>query len=166
MKTLVSYFSQTGNTKRVADAIYGEINGEKELKELGDVGSLWDYDLAFIGFPIHAFGPAQPAKDFLQQQAKGKKVALFITHAAPEGEEGIEDWLNNCRKAASDAELVGMFDCQGELDQNTADFLLKSDNPMFQEFGARRPDTLGQPDESRLARAREYAREIMDKVGV
>ncbi len=29
MKVLVAYMSKTGNTKKVAEAIYGEITGEK-----------------------------------------------------------------------------------------------------------------------------------------
>ncbi len=65
MNVLVTYMSQTGNTKKVADAIYEEINETKEIKELKSVESLETYDLAFVGFPIHAFGPAQQGKDFL-----------------------------------------------------------------------------------------------------
>ncbi|MDM8001227.1 MAG: flavodoxin family protein, partial [Dehalococcoidia bacterium] len=40
MKTLVAYVSRTGNTKKVAHAIFAEIRGEKELKELGQVSTL------------------------------------------------------------------------------------------------------------------------------
>ena len=32
MKLLVTYLSQTGNTKKVAEAIYGELSGDKELQ--------------------------------------------------------------------------------------------------------------------------------------
>jgi hypothetical protein len=41
---------------------------------------------------------------------------------------------------------------------------MKSDNPMLQEFGRHRPDTLGQPDEASLARAGEFARQMLKKV--
>jgi len=34
MKTLVTYMTQTGNTKRIAEAIYGEITGEKDIKDI------------------------------------------------------------------------------------------------------------------------------------
>ncbi len=164
MKTLVAYFSQTGKTKKVAEAIYESIEGDKELKELGEVESLDGYDLSFIGFPIIAFGPAKEGKEFLEEKAAGRKVALFITHAAPEDQEGIEAWLDKCRDAASSAELVGFFHCQGELSEAIANALLKSDNPMMRSFGERRPETLGQPDESRLQRARDFAREVMAKI--
>ena len=117
MKVLVAYFSQTGKTKSVAEAIFESIGGEKELKKLDEVDSLEGYDLSFIGFPIIAFGPAKEGKEFLEQKAAGKKVALFITHAAPEDQEGVEAWLDKCREAASSAELVGFFHCQGELSE-------------------------------------------------
>ena len=78
MKILVTYFSQTGNTKKVAEAIYGEIEGDKELKEFPEVESLEGYNITFVGFPMQAFGPAQQAKDFLTSQCTGRKIALFL----------------------------------------------------------------------------------------
>jgi flavodoxin len=165
MKTLVACFSQTGRTRMVAEAIYEAVAGEKEIKELGEVDSLEGYDLSFIGFPIVAFGPAPQGRDFLEQHAAGAKVALFITHAAPEDQEGVEEWLDKCKDAAAAADLVGFFHCQGELSEQIADFLMKSDNPQLQEFGRRRPETIGQPDESRLQKARDFAKEVMGKMG-
>jgi flavodoxin len=157
MKTLVAYFSQTGKTRMVAQAIYEAIPDDKEIKELNDVDSLEGYDLAFIGFPIHAFGPSKDGKDFLEQKAAGKKVALFITHAAPEDQEGIGEWLDRCREAAAGTELVGMFHCMGELSEQIADFLKKNEDPTMRSFGEHRPETLGQPDQDRLRKAREFA---------
>jgi flavodoxin len=163
MKTLVAYLSQTGNTKKVAEAIYSEIPEEKELKELGELTGLEGYDLCFIGFPVHAGNPAVAAKEFLEKSGSGKKVALFVTHAAPEDAEDVPGVLDVCREAAANAELVGFFDCQGELDQKIAELLLKSDSPKHQEFGRRAPETKGQPDETRLDKARAFAREVMEK---
>jgi flavodoxin len=164
MKTLVAYMSQTGNTKKVAEAIYGAITEDKEIKELGGVDNLNEYDFVFVGFPIHAFGPAEPAKKFLEAHAAGKKIALFITHAAPEQSEEIKGWLGACEEAASQADVVNMFDCQGELAEAIMDMLLKSDDPNIRAFGELGPMTKGQPDETRLERARAFARETMEKV--
>jgi flavodoxin len=164
MKTLVAYFSQTGQTKKVAEAIFESIEGDKELKEFSQVDGLEGYDLSFIGFPIIAFGPAKDGKDFLEQHAAGRKIALFVTHAAPEDQEGVDAWLDKCREAAAPADLVGFFDCQGELAEAIADVLSKSDDPMMRSFGERRPETLGQPDAVCLQRAGEFARETMGKL--
>lgn len=163
MKTLVAYVSRTGNTKKVAHAIFAEIRGEKELKELGQVSTLEGYDLAFIGFPIEAFGPAKPAAEFLQKNAAGHRIALFITHATPEDSPELAAWLDNCKAAAAGAKLVGVFDCQGELSQQIADFMTKSGDERLAAWAKERELTIGQPDAGRLDRARRWAKEIAAK---
>lgn len=164
MRTLVTCFSQTGNTRKVADAIFGEVTGFKEMKELGELEDLTGYDLIFFGLPIHAGGPAAPAREFLEKNAVGRKMALFVTHAAPEGSDDVAAMLEACRQAASGAALLGVFDCQGELAKPIAEFLLKSDDPRHQEFGRRAGETEGQPDDECLNRARKFAREIMGQL--
>ncbi len=164
MKTIVDYMSQTGNTKKVAEAIYGEIPGEKEIKEFKEVDSLDAYDLTFIGFPIQAFGPAEDAKKFIKKYAGGKKIALFMTHAAPEDNEEVPVWLEACRKTAAAAEIVGMFDCQGELAPEIMALLKQSDDPKIRSFGELGPATKGQPDETRLEKARVFAKDMIQKI--
>ncbi|MGQ9720478.1 MAG: flavodoxin family protein [Candidatus Jordarchaeum sp.] len=163
MKILVAYWTQTGNTEKIAEAIYDEIKEEKELKKLNEVDNLDGYDLAFIGFPINAFGPAAPGKKFLEKNAKGKNIALFITHAAPEDMEELQEWLARCKEPAVEANLVGFFDCQGELSEQIANILKKQEDPKLRAFGEMRDQTLGQPDASRVERARVFARETMKK---
>ena len=164
MNVLVTYFTQTGNTKKVAEAIHEEITEAKEIKELAAVESLEGRDLSFIGFPIMAFGPAKPAKEFLAAHAAGKRVALFITHASPEDSEPLEEWLAACREAAADTDLVGVFNCQGELAESIADLLANNEDPQIRAFAEGRSQTVGQPDEARLEKARAFAREIMEQV--
>ncbi len=159
MKVLVAYVSRTGNTKKVAEAIFKEIKDTKEMKDLEQVEGLEGYDLAFVGFPIEAYGPAKQAVAFLEKHAAGKKIALFITHAAPEGDERVGEWIESCRAAAASAKLVGVFDCQGELGEQVADFMLKSGDDNLIAWAKERPSTMGQPDAARLKRARAWAKE-------
>ncbi|MFC1978144.1 flavodoxin family protein [Chloroflexota bacterium] len=56
MKILVAYMSKSGNTKKVAEAIFEEISDEKELKTVDEVDSIAGYELTFLGFPIHNLG--------------------------------------------------------------------------------------------------------------
>lgn len=164
MKFLVTYISQTGNTKKIAEAIYETIPEEKELKPLGEVESLDDYDFVFIGFPVQQFGPIQKASKFLKTKASGRKIAIFVTHATPPGIPILEGILAKCKKAATGSELVGFFDCQGELSENVAQMLMRIDNPQMQEFGKMRHLTVGHPDASEVESARVFARDIMDKI--
>ena len=77
MKVLVTYFSQTGNTKKIAEAIFDEIQTEKEIKPLKDVENLESYDFAFIGFPVHGFGPTKKAADFIKKEDKVRKEYIL-----------------------------------------------------------------------------------------
>jgi len=161
MKFLVAYMSQTGNTKKVADAIFGAIRGEKEIRPLAEVTSLDGYDLAFVGFPMHAGGPAKPAEAFLQQHSRGKNVALFVTHASYEDGPGVPEALDKCKAAAAGANMVGLFHCQGALSEAIADFMLKSGDPGLAAAAKQRGLTTGQPDATRLKRARAFARDVV-----
>ncbi len=60
--------SLSGNTKKVAEAIFQEIQDEKEIKELGEVENFEGYDIAFVGFPVHRFGPPDKVKNLLEKQ--------------------------------------------------------------------------------------------------
>jgi len=162
MKVLVAYVSRSGNTKRVAEAIFAQIQGEKEIKELSRVDGLHNYDLAFIGFPIEGYGPAKEAAAFLEKHAEGQNIALFVTHAAPEDSPDLPAWLNNCKAPACKATLRGFFDCQGELAEQIADFMTKSNDEKLIAWAKDRPSTIGQPDATRLEQACLWAREVME----
>lgn len=164
MKVLVAYMSVTGNTKKVAEAIFKEIQEEKEIKELGEVENLEGYDAAFIGFPVHGFGPPEDVKVFLDKYAKGKNIALFITHAMPQSMEMLEGILVKCNEPACEANLLGTFDCQGELDESLTQKLLNNPDPKMQKFGAMREMTLGHPDANEIESAQLFTKEIMEKV--
>jgi flavodoxin len=160
MKIMVAYMSQTGNTKKVAEAIFEELQGEKEIKEFAEIVSLDGYDLVFVGFPMQAFGPAQPAKEFLSEKCGNKKIALFTTHGVTEDFEELPGWLDNCKQAAGGANVVGLFDCQGEVAEFLLDAAAKSDDPLMQKLAGAGATGKGQPDAASLDRARAFAREM------
>ncbi|WP_406660951.1 flavodoxin family protein [Methanolobus sp. ZRKC3] len=164
MKTLVTYMTQTGNTKKIADAIYGEIAGEKDIKAIGEISNLEGYDLVFVGFPVMQFNIPEKVSNFVKENVAGKNIAFFMTHAVPEGFEAIQSWTGSCKDIAEGGNFLGTFDCQGELAQPVVDRLLKADDPQMKAFGEMGPSTKGQPDESRIQKAKEFAKEIQAKV--
>jgi len=159
-KVLVAYMSKTGNTKKVAEVIYDEIQGEKEIKTIEEVESLNSYDLAFLGFPIHAYGPDKKARKFLETRTNGRKIALFITHASPEDWHELPEWLDKFNSAAAGSNIVGRFDCQGRLGKGIK--FLMSIIPGKVRTQAKGDESQGQPDATRLERARVFAREMME----
>ena len=113
MKVLFTYRTLTGNTKKVIDAMYNEIQAEKELKPWSETKSLAGYDLTFVGFPIEMLGPGPETKEWLGQYVKGQRIVLVITHGSPEDASPLKEWLQKCREAAAGAEIIGLFHCQG-----------------------------------------------------
>ncbi len=164
MKVLVAYLSQTGHTRKVAEAIYGEIPTEKDIAPIDKLEAIDGYDFAFLGFPIRGEGPDKKTVQLLEKHCTGgRKVALFITHASPEGEPELAQWLDKFRAAACGAEIVDMFDCQGQLAKAIKMFMRVMPNAKYRMW-AKMDNSQGQPDETRLERARVFARSVMQKV--
>lgn len=44
MKSMVVYSSKTGNTKKLANGIYGALSGEKEIYPVDEAPSTLDFD--------------------------------------------------------------------------------------------------------------------------
>ena len=163
MKILVAYMSKTGNTKKVAEAIFEGINDEKEIKAIDEVGSLEGYDFTFLGFPVQKMGPDKTTVKLLEKHCvNGRKVALFITHASPEGVGELGSWLDKFRQAARGANIVDMFDCQGELAKNVKFIMSIWPNPKFRMW-AKQDNSKGQPDKARLDRARDFSKNVMKR---
>ncbi len=162
-KILVAYSSQTGKTKKVAEAIYDAIPQPKEIKPIKDVDSLKDYGLSFLGFPVHAEGPDKKAKEFLQEHVKDKTIALFITHMAPEESPELPEWIQKFREAAVGARIIDVFNCQGQASRLVKTIMRLSLNSKYRER-ARSDTSKGQPDFQRLERAKEFANNVMTRV--
>ncbi|MEI6457257.1 MAG: flavodoxin family protein [bacterium] len=164
MRILVAYYSLTGNTLKVAEAIFDEIPEPKEIKPLDEIQSLEGFDLTFVGFPILQFGPPPPIRAFLENQGQSRNIALFVTHASwrsPELSPMLDSWLRKCKAAASGVTLLGFFDCQGELSEASAELLINSEIPQIRYFGSLRHMTIGHPDITDLENARQFARDII-----
>jgi flavodoxin len=163
MKVLVAYKSSTGNTKKVAEAIYGEIGCEKEIKPMAEVQDLAGYDLSFLGFPTHGYGPDKKTVETLSRLCtSGKKVALFVTHGAPENEPEVPEWIAKFKQAASGAEIVDCFDCQGQMSSGVKLFMKVSLNKKMRT-DVKKDSSQGQPDATRIERARTFARDTLNR---
>jgi flavodoxin len=131
MKTLVVFYSQSGNTRRVAQIIAQQLTAD--LEELVDrrarrgiFGFLRsgrdafrgrtteieplrrqpsEYDLIVVGTPVWAARPAPAVRTFLQSHdLGGKKVALFCTMSSQGGEKTcaiLKDLLPRARLVGS-----------------------------------------------------------------
>lgn len=82
MKTLVTYSSKGGNTKKVADAIYEQLHdGGKvnvDLLHLDDVENFDDYKAIIVGYWADKGKADEVASKYLPQ-IKNKDMGIFIT---------------------------------------------------------------------------------------
>jgi hypothetical protein len=164
MRTLVTYMSLSGNTRKLADMIYANVDGPKDLRELGEVQSLEGYDLVFVGFPVHQFGAPASVKEFMEKNAKERNIALFVTHAMPPRMDMLKGIMAKCQAPFAQARVLGVYDCQGELAESVARSLIGSPSPQLQEFGRMRTLTIGHPDAAEISGAGEFARSIVAMV--
>jgi flavodoxin len=78
MKALVTYCSQTGNTEKLAQAIYEGIEqAEKDILLVKDAGDIEGYDVIFCGFPVQAHCVPEDMASFMKNIPDGKKIGHF-----------------------------------------------------------------------------------------
>ena len=168
MKVLVTYFSQTGNTEKIANAICEEAAraNEAELKKLEDVspGDVAGYDFILIGSPLHASNLAGPVKEFLGsiQAGSGQKMAGFITHFAPGYPEQAMDGFTEPIKAAckeKGIEYKGCFDCQEALTESLHERVKK--NFSDEKWAEMVKQMTGHPNEEDKAKAKAFAKNLL-----
>lgn len=181
MKVLVAYFSETGNTKKVAEAIGEEATAgghDVDLKAVGEfaAGELEAYDIVFLGSTCHSSDLAAPVKELLNAIPEGStfKLAGFVTHSTmtPEGgalqKEMYEKWAGRCPvtfEAVSKEkaiELLGFFHCQGAPSPPIEAFIRGNaipDEAQWEEYiaEARKHPTAGD-----LEAAKAFARKVLE----
>lgn len=170
MKVLIVYFSQTGNTEKIASAIHDEVSLSEtaDLKHLDNVdpGSLSDYEHVFIGSPIHAGTIAKEAQDFLEKFPRfpGLRLAGFITHAAtayPKQalEQMTQPFVDICRD--KEMEYLGCFNCQGYLADFMHEAVQKMQNASDEEWREKVKRMTGHPNAKDEADAKAFARKSL-----
>jgi flavodoxin len=162
MKSLVVYYSETGNTKKVAEAIYEGIQQEREILDLGSVKDLKGYDLIFFGFPVISGKMAKKAAEFLETNSQGRRIALFCTQGAAKDSKFALGALEHAKKICSGATVSGTFNCRGEVVHKILEAV--SQKPEFHSWVESAKDSTGHPDQSDLEQATEFAKEVVLKV--
>lgn len=162
MKALVTYFSQSGNTAKVATAIYEGIEAaEKDLAPISEVGDVSDYDLIFCGFPVHAHRVPRSAEAFLEKLPAGTKVALFATHGSLRGGILAVQAFHHGITIGHELNILGTFGCRGKVRQSVLDALEEKAENWAWVMEAR--SAAGHPDGADLADAADFALKMITK---
>lgn len=81
MNAAVVYFSRTGNTKRLAEAIAETAKAPAYELSQAEAAKIADVDLLIFGTPVEGASPAKEALAYLQNlpAVTGKKAIVFCT---------------------------------------------------------------------------------------
>ncbi|MBS7287537.1 MAG: flavodoxin domain-containing protein [Candidatus Freyarchaeota archaeon] len=144
VRALVVYYSETGNTEKVAKAIANALNAE--LRRVEEAVDVLGYDLLFIGTPVHYFGPAKPVIRFLDglPDLTGKAGVAFCTFHNS-GDKKTISYIRG-RLEERGARFLGGFSCKGE-------------SRLVANLGPRIFNK-GRPNEEDLRKAEEFAKTI------
>ena len=158
-KILITYFSLTGNTKQVAEAIHESLEGDRTIKPVDEVQELEDYTLIFIGFPVHSHSVPFKIERLLKRIPERKKIALFSTHGAITGSHLSQEALEHAVVTASQTKVLGTFSCRGKVSSQALEILSKS--PEHMTWAEMAPSAQTHPDEGDLEDARSFAKRMM-----
>jgi len=157
-QTLIAYFSRTGNTKKVAEAIFEELGGDSVLEPIDKVAGVDEYELVFIGFPVQSHSVPYKVEMFLKKFPAGKKIALFSTHGSLPGHRLSREALEHAAVSASQAKLLGTFACRGKISLEALEAIGKS--PEHQEWTEMAASAATHPNDIDLAEAKIFARQM------
>jgi flavodoxin len=176
-KALIVYWSKTGNTRKVANAIgrglenAGMQVANKEQHEAED-DDFFSYDLVCVGAPAYSWHPPEPMDKFLKakfagyrQQGKikpgapkihGKNALIFVTYSGPH--TGIDEATPAGKYMAQFFEHLG-FDVKAEW-YILSEFHGSLENSTLGMMG----DIRGKPTEEELRKITEEATRLAQTI--
>jgi flavodoxin len=115
MKSLVVYSSRTGNTKKVAQAIYEVLPEPKDVFPVEESPDPNGYGFLALGFWVDKGRPDAKIVSYMAR-VKNIPVGLFGTLGANPASKHAEECIRHAAALLWDARVLGTFMCQGRID--------------------------------------------------
>lgn len=165
MKSMVVFSSKTGNTEKVAHAIFNVLPHPKNIFTADEFPSVDEYDFIALGFWVDKGTADAKARAFFKT-VQNKKVALFGTLGAYPDSDHARQCLDQVRYLVRGNEILGEFLCQGKVDPELIKMMAErmKDDPyhsMTPEREKRLKEAEKHPDEKDLADAALFFSEIV-----
>ncbi len=162
MKALIAYYSDTGNTEKVARAISDAVDFDKEVRKVSDVTDWKGYDIIFFGFPVHAHSVPEKAASQIAKIPEGQKIAFFSTHGSLR--DGIlpKQAFEHALGLSAKLKVLGHFGCRGKVAEQVIDALQK--NPQHKAWAEEAAGAIRHPDENDLADAKAFGTQMIAKI--
>lgn len=179
LKVLIAYYSETGNTEKVAKAIFEEASKKHKarLKRINDVSVniLSDYDLVFLGSACHSSDLALPVKKLLEAipNSPGFKLAGFFTHSTwtptqtQRARPLFSKWAGRCKdsfeKVSEEKQIdfKGCFNCQGRPSPPIEEFIHKTIVTSDEDWKEYIEEVKRHPSSEDLRKAKEFSRKML-----
>jgi flavodoxin len=163
MKALVTYYSQTGNTEKLARAIYDAIHFEKELIPIQEIKDAGGYDIIFVGFPVQAHSVPAAAHPFFKSLPEGQPIAFFCTHGSVRGGHLPKQAIEHAIGLASRARVLGTFGVRGRVNPKVIDAMMQT--VQHQAWAIEAQGAIDHPTDADLADGKTFAKGILAKIG-
>ena len=162
MKTLVTYYSESGNTEKVAKAIYESLEAtDNEITKITEEKNFDDYDVIFVGFPVHSSSVPPKAEKCIKRIPEGKMLALFGTHGSLQGGPLAISAFHYAITLAPGANIIGTFGCRGEVKASLLEGLMNKAEYRFWALEAQ--SAAGHPDDADFEDAKQFAKQMLVK---
>ena len=107
---IIAYFSQTENTKKLANMIHAEVGGTLLDIEKEESTDLKTADTVFVGTPNWSATVSTPVKAFLSTADLSQKTVIpFCTH----GMGGLQNVAADIEKLCPDSKVLRSFSIKG-----------------------------------------------------
>jgi flavodoxin I len=158
----VTYYSESGNTEKLARAIYEGLDATgKKIAPISEVANLDDYDVLFVGFPVHGSSVPVKAEKCLKKIPEGKMLAIFATHGSLRGGQLAITAFHYAMSLAPKAQVIGSFGCRGQVKPNLLQALMNK--PEHKSWAMEAQSAKGHPDDADLEDGKEFAKWMMGK---
>jgi len=158
MKSLVVYSSQTGHTRMLAEVVFNSLPDEKEIHPVDEAPDPQGYDLIALGFWFKGGNPDPKSQEYLKKISRSR-LFLFATHGAKPDSEHVKKGMEVAKSLAHDAEIVGTFNCQGEVHPGLLEKVKSRPNPP--EWIDDASSAIGHPNENDIRRLKEKIQEVL-----
>ncbi|MDX1708527.1 MAG: flavodoxin family protein [Desulfobacterales bacterium] len=164
MKTLVTYYSQSGNTEKLAKAIYDGLSAtQNEIEPISDSKTFDEYDIIFVGFPVQNSSVPSEAEKCLKRIPDGKMLAIFGTHGSLRGGPLAITAFHYAMTLAVGATIIGTFGCRGEVKASLLETLMNKAEYKFWALEAQSAE--GHPDAADLEDGQNFAKLMVQRAG-
>ena len=171
MKILIAYFSQSGNTEKIAKSIFEGCQGQDvDIKPIKDINplTLSEYELVFLGSGIYASRVNKSLSDLIKSATVlPSKLAFFCSHASLDSyQDGFKVVKRNIKD--TDVKIVGSWDCMGDnigIPEATRKAMVERLPPEQRKQAEEHQKRLkGHPNKDDLENAKEFAQSLILKL--